>query len=227
MSSGEAFNLTTERVADLTRGWKSVRQVGLSMYDIANESLDPNKSAKVEEVTFQFYRKASNIAGSANNNPSKETEPSGEAIVMTPVATPAPKSAKSNKATSGATVPSTPAGVPSNVKGHVDQTDQEGMTNINLGRVTESGKTSTDLLIDAMELYRIPSDEKLRLLQRIRVAMSMPDSSKRHQMLRIRLLAISVLSKHALMIWCLKWATLTYPPLYLSSAIQFTRILKA
>jgi hypothetical protein len=69
------------------------------------------------------------------------------------------------------------------------------MTTVNLGNVMESGKSATDVLEDATDLYRIPKEERLHLLQRIRCAMSANDLEKRRQMIRIRMLAISVLGE--------------------------------
>lgn len=194
--SGETFSLTPRRVANLTFGWKPVRQAGLSMFDLVLEELSPSAISAIERVDFQFYRKASASSSAAANAATKESEAAGDAIAMTPAATPAPKSAmKSSRPTPGG--PSTPSAAQgqSSSKGQTDPLEQEGMTTINLGNVNESGKAATDVLMDAMELYRVPQEEKLRLLQRIRVGMAIRDANKRRQMLRIRLLAIGVLSK--------------------------------
>lgn len=193
ITSGDTFNLTPRRVLDLTFGWKPVRQAGLSMSDLVKEYLDPNAIKNLEEVSFQFYRKASATSAAPSN---KEPDIAGDAIAMTPAATPGPKSAiKSGKTTSAG--PSTPSSshAQAGSKGHANELEQEGMTTINLGNVAKSGKSATDLLIDAMELYRVPQEEKLRLLERIRVGMAIGDVNQRRQMLRIRLLAVGVLSE--------------------------------
>lgn len=193
VASGDTFNLTPRRVLDLTFGWKPVRQAGLSMLDLVKEDVEPSAIKSIQEVSFQFYRKASAQVATTSQ---KESEAAGDAIAMTPVATPGPKSAiKSSKSIlPGPSAPSTSnAAAGSKTQSH--DFDQEGMTTINLGNVAQSGKSATDLLIDAMELYRVPQEGKLRLLERIRVAMAMGNVKDRRQMLRIRLLAIGVLSK--------------------------------
>ena len=198
----ETFNLTPDRVKDLTKGWKSIQQsTGLSMYDLVKDDRQiDSKLVAMQHVSFQFYRKASSpSAGASKELPA---EPSGEGIAMTPVATPVPRSgrtfARSNTATSTSGLlnqPVTPATTGKQAAAISADTDAEGMTTVNLGNVLQSGKSATDVLEDAVDLYRIPKEERLHLLQRIRCAMSSEDVEKRRQMIRIRMLAISVLSE--------------------------------
>ena len=197
----ETFNLTPDRVKDLTKGWKSIQQTtGMSIFDLVKEdSLLATELSTMQEVSFQFYRKAA--SPSAGQSKDLPMEPSGEGIAMTPVATPAPRSgrtlARSNTATSGIGVSHQQPVTPSTSKQAASsaETDAEGMTTVNLGNVMESGKSATDVLEDATDLYRIPKEERLHLLQRIRCAMSANDLEKRRQMIRIRMLAISVLGE--------------------------------
>ena len=214
----ETFNLTPDRVRDLTSGWEGVQgtrasapgtssKTSISMYDIVKLDNAVPLDGSLQTVSFQFYRKAP-AAG-----PSTTPEyPAGEGIAMTPVATPVPNRTAPSTATAttarAARGAGGPAGTPSfggppatPAKQQQQQSaasdgtsDAEGMTTIRLGNVAESGKSATDVLADAIELYRVPSEEKIRLLQRIRVAMNILDPEKRRQLLRIRLLAISVLS---------------------------------
>lgn len=198
----ETFNLTPDRVKDLTKGWNTLQNsTGLSMYDLVKEDVDSQlatKLASMQEVSYKFYRKAASpSAGASRFLPEP---PSGEGIAMTPMATPAPKSGRTfgrtNTATSASGLQPAPA-TPSTSKqgGSTSDTDAEGLTTVSLGNVVESGKSATHLLEDAVELYRLPKEERLHLLQRIRCALSSQDVEKRRQMLRIKLLAVGVLSE--------------------------------
>lgn len=195
IASGDTFNLTPGRVSNLTFGWKPVRQAGLSMSDLVKDEISPAAIANIQEVSFQFYRKAI-TSSSASSSATKDADAAGDGIAMTPAATPAPKSAMKSAKPTPAALPSTPSSshAQSSHKHQNDGLEQEGMTTVNLGNTAETGKSAVDLLMDAMELYRIPQEEQLRLLSRIRVGLAIGDATSRRQMLRIRLLAIGVLS---------------------------------
>lgn len=209
--TAETFSLTPERVRDLVKGWKNVFGGSgpnrLTMLDLVRDDVDVTIPKDLAEVTFQFYRKAAtgNDASAAARSTGTDDAGRDSTAAITSAATPAPKSARgatqrgTPQAGTSTSAPVTPAtnrtlsssALPTLSSGH----QAEGLVTVNLGNVAESGKTATDLLADAMELHRIPEEEKLHLLQVIRVAMSINDKEARKRMLRLRLLAISVLSE--------------------------------
>lgn len=62
--------------------------------------------------------------------------------------------------------------------------------------MAQSSKSATEELADAVDAHRIPNTERISLLQRIRVAKAVSDVEKRRQMLRVRLLAVSLLGEY-------------------------------
>jgi E3 ubiquitin-protein ligase HUWE1 len=194
LHSADTFNLTANRIKDLTSGWNAVRQAGLTMLDWVREDLGSKQMPKdVLEVDFRFYRKAA-TEGETTKIASKEQHEK-EASASTSVSTPSINRTTSSRMsrTAPASAPVTPA------KGAEisDSSDlaSEGLANIHLGVVAEQGQSAPSLVADAVEMHRLPSEEKLHLLQRIRVSMAAPHLDSRQQMLRIRLLAIAVLGQ--------------------------------
>ena len=189
LNSGATFNLTHDRVKDLTQGWKPVRQAGITMYDVVKDELEKEIPAELQEVSFEFYRNAASPTSTAPNSFVENVEEQKEASSVT---TPAIKSTKIGK--NPATGSATPIAASSTKS--MDMPEAEGLTSFHLGNVADSGKSAHDILADAMETYHVPTEEKLHLLQRIRVAMSLKNKEMRRLMLRLRLLAISVLGKY-------------------------------
>lgn len=199
-SPEEVFNLTPDRIYDLTRGWKDIQLARVSMYDICKDRPDGQLMpvpASLDKFTFQYYRRvssdekkpsASNVEEGTLPSPANSRRP---AIVATPSTQRAtrPSTVGRQSTTSQPSTPST--AVP---KTHADSST-EGMTEIALGPVASLGDEAIDVLATTIEKHDLPANQRLVLLQKLRIHMSLANPVKRKQLIRIRLLATSVLSE--------------------------------
>lgn len=205
------FAISERRLLTLAQGW-GTREYGLEMVDIAAETMEI--PAGMEEFEWQFYKKApteAELASAAATGEGKEAvvEPStekkdkgkevdametedepvvSEASTSNIPATPAPKprATFAHGSLLATPIPATP-GV-----NNAPAAPVEGLTNVLLGNVRKLSQSPVDILIDAVESYSIPVNERLNLLHKIRIAQSLPVASDRRDLLVVRLLAIAV-----------------------------------
>lgn len=196
-SSRHEWRISNDRLSTLAVTWPP-REHGTTLTDVANPDLVvPNE---LKSVRFQFYRRAGSGSG-ASGAETDAAVPSGSAVeeggnpssFNTPVR-PRGRDGRSNviETSSSASNLNTPLAGSSNPNASTSTSNQqEGITTIELGNVSELGKSSVDILADAIEQHSIPKEDQFELFQKIRIAMGLSDPQTRKQLLVVRLLAVA------------------------------------
>ncbi|PWN48958.1 DUF913-domain-containing protein [Violaceomyces palustris] len=185
-----------DRLATLAMCWPP-REHGLSLVDFAKDgtAIPP----ELLTVKFQFYKRHTSVdaaggAGNASYQGAVEDDATQVAL-STPTRPRArdgrPAAVASSSASAGLSTPHPQNQPQDRGEGPSTLAKREGLTTVDLGRVTEQGKTAMDLLADAVEAHGIPPGEHFELFQKIRLAMCLPDPDSRRQLLICRLLAIA------------------------------------
>lgn len=193
------FGISHARLLDLAQSWSLASDpsaIPSSFLDVL--LADTAIKAATQEVTFQFYRKADSTPpksadapatvdkGKRREEPDGSSAPSSAPQSSAPASTPIPKGRSKDKdKTPGQTPGSVPAAGTSNAV--------EGLTTIRVPpRQLNATDRAQDVLADLVEEHAIPAEHRLRLFQRIRLAMAMRDPKAKSQMAVVRLLSLAL-----------------------------------
>lgn len=196
--------MSHSRLLDLAQNWSVVSVDGhpvnfvATLTSLATEPADPSKA----EVSFQFYRKIDApsakpldpkpgpTAPGADKGKAKERDADGTQVATTSTSTSAP-----TPIAAPSSVPISPAKVRGKEKtsGQPAAATSEGLTTIVVtsDQLNAAGRPQ-DVLADLVEEHGIPVEYRLKLFQRIRLAMSLRDPKAKAHMAIVRLLALAL-----------------------------------